>query len=289
MEVAGHFFGDGVSPHRAQFRHRQRCHLFGHTGVLGAHQDLPAGGQRRRLQMLGSAIESSEGPTVPTPVPANVGIRWERPKSVWNIRDNKSLSVAERTYMSHVDKGKVIAACGIIDPSVLGRVMMHEHLHSDLWDWERDELIKEEKPATAERRRYLLDNAVPHLTRAREDYGMAAYCDATMPPWRCWPDLYREVSKASGVQIVIATGFYREIEVGTYYVKTPEDAIWPFVRQSPVAALTEMCIREVQEGIHGTDIRAGCIKLGTSQPEMTETEKKTFAQDLEHSKRREST
>jgi len=182
----------------------------------------------------------------------------------------------ERTNMSHADKGKVITALGLIDPSVLGRVMMHEHLHSDLWDWEKDELIKEEKPATAERRQHLLDNAVPHLARAREEYGMGAYCDCTMPPWRCWPDLYREVSEASGVNIVIATGFYREIEVGKYYVKRSEDAIWPFVRESPEEVLAEMCIREIREGLHDTDIRAGCIKLGTSQPEMTEAEKKTF-------------
>ena len=63
------------------------------------------------------------------------------------------------------ERGKVITARGLVDPTELGRVMMHEHLHSDDWDWEKDELIAEEHPATPERRRYLLENAVPLLRR----------------------------------------------------------------------------------------------------------------------------
>ena len=174
------------------------------------------------------------------------------------------------------ERGKVITARGLVDPTELGRMMMHEHLHSDLWDWEKDELVAEEHPATPERRRYLLKNAVPLLRRCRQEFGMNAYVDATMPPWRAWPDVYREVSEESGVHIVVSTGYYREIETGTYFVKTPEDAIWPFVREASVEELTELCVKEIVEGIHGTDIRAGVITLGTSQAPMTQAEMKTF-------------
>lgn len=174
------------------------------------------------------------------------------------------------------ERGKVITACGLVDPTELGRVMMHEHLHSDLWDWEKDELIVEEHPTTPERRRYLIENAVPLLRRCRQEFGMNAYVDATMPPWRAWPDVCREVSEESGVHIVLATGYYREIETGTYYVKDPQDAIWPFVREASVEQLTELCVKEIVEGIHDTGIRAGVIKLGTSQAPMTEAEMKTF-------------
>lgn len=48
-----------------------------------------------------------------------------------------------------------------------------------------------------------------------------------MPPWRAWPDLYEEISRASGVKIVPCTGFYREIELGTYMASTPDRSIWP--------------------------------------------------------------
>lgn len=174
------------------------------------------------------------------------------------------------------EPGMVVTACGLVTPAEIGRVLMHEHLHSDMWDWERDEPITEERPVHPDRRRYLLENAVPHLRSCREEHGMNAYVDVTMPPWRPWPDVYREVSKASGVHIIVATGFYREIEVGTYFVKRHEDAIWPYVRESSVEELAAFCTREILEGIHGTDVRAGVIKLGSSQAPMTEAEAKAF-------------
>ena len=171
--------------------------------------------------------------------------------------------------------GKVLTARGPVEPSSLGRVMMHEHLHADLYDWDRDGLVTEEQPLSDERRRFLLSDAVPLLKECVGE-GLGAYVDTTMPPWRGWPDIYCEVSEAAGVHIITCTGFYREIEAGTYFVKSPDDAIWPFVRESSEEALAEMCTREIAEGVHGTDIRAGAIKLGTSQAPMTPTETKAF-------------
>ena len=75
---------------------------------------------------------------------------------------------------------------------------------------------------------------------------------------------------------ILSTGFYREIELGSYFVKRPEDAIWPVVRSSSVEELADLCVRELLEGIHGTDVQAGVIKLGTSRGPMTEAEVKTF-------------
>ena len=166
---------------------------------------------------------------------------------------------------------------GPVKPADLGKVMMHEHLHSEIFKPNTDgELILEEKPATTERREYLLKNAVPHLKKAREKYGMGAYVDVSMPPWRAWPDVYADVSRASGVHIIMATGYYREIELGCYWASSPERQIWPYVRQASVEELTELCIRELTEGINGTKIRAGVVKLGSSQAPMTPTEKKAF-------------
>lgn len=173
------------------------------------------------------------------------------------------------------NEGQVITVCGPVEPAALGAVMMHEHLHSDIYEWETDRLIEEEKPVTAERRKYLLDNAAPLLRRCH-DYGMHAYVDTTMPPWRAWPTLYSEISELTGIHIVLCTGFYRELEVGKYWAKTPELAIWPYARKASVEELAELCVREITEGIHGTPVRAGAVKLGSSQGPMTDTEKKCF-------------
>jgi len=173
------------------------------------------------------------------------------------------------------DNGKVITACGPVEPEKLGRVTMHEHIHADVYDWEKNELIREEKPMTAERRELLLREAIPPLRKCTE-HGCFGLVDVSISPIRAWPTFYPEVTELTGVHIVVSTGFYREVEVGTYWVKTPADAINPIVRERPVEALAEFCIAEISEGLHGTGVRCGAIKLGTSAPEITDAEEKAL-------------
>ena len=177
--------------------------------------------------------------------------------------------------MTDNPNGKVITSRGPVEPEALGRVLMHEHLHCDMYDWLREELIAEEKPITPARRAYLMEEAVPFLKKCTE-HACFGFLDATMPPWRAWPTFYPEASEASGMHIILCTGFYREVELGAYWAKRPEEQIWPFVREASVDELAEFCTKEILEGIHGTDVRAGAIKLGTSAPEMTEAEEKAF-------------
>lgn len=172
-------------------------------------------------------------------------------------------------------EGKVLTVRGPVEPRELGRVMMHEHLHCDIYDWKKQEVITEEKPITAERRDFLMKEAVPYLKKCT-DYGCHAFVETTPAPWRAWPTFYVEASKTAGIHIILCTGYYREVEKGTYWVKSPADAIWPFVRTAPVEELAEFCVREILEGIHGTNVRAGAIKLGSSGPELTEAEEKAF-------------
>jgi len=173
------------------------------------------------------------------------------------------------------DAGKVITVRGLVEPQALGRVMMHEHLHCDIWDWDRQELVLEERPMPEERREFLAREALPPLKRCTE-HGCFGFVEASMAPSRAWPTWYAEASEATGVHIVLCTGYYRELEVGAYWAKTEADAIWPFVRQASVEELAELCVREIIEGVHGTSVRAGAIKLGSSRPQMTAAEEKTF-------------
>lgn len=171
--------------------------------------------------------------------------------------------------------GEVITVRGPVQPETLGRVTMHEHLHSDCYDWEQQSQILEEKPISPERRELLMKEAVPYLQQCT-DYGCGAFIEATPIPWRAWPTFYAEASAVAGMHIILCTGYYREMEQGTYWVDTPEDAIYPFVRKASVEELAELCITEIEEGVHGTKVRAGAIKLGTSAPQMTGAERKTF-------------
>jgi phosphotriesterase-related protein len=171
--------------------------------------------------------------------------------------------------------GKIMTVLGPVGLEAFDRVLMHEHLHCDFFDAASGLPVWEEKPS-AGRRDYLMAHAMPLLRECREKHGMTAYLDVTMPPWRGWPELYTEVSRASGVHIVMSTGFYREMELGYDWVDRPERQIWPFVRESPEEVLADMCIGELRSGIHGTGVRAGAIKLGTSQAPLTAAELKCF-------------
>jgi len=172
-------------------------------------------------------------------------------------------------------RGKVMTVRGPVDPSALGRVTMHEHLYSDSYDWQREELISEETPISPERHELLVKEAIPYMARWPE-FGCHAYVDTTPVPWRAWPTMYVEASELANIHIILCTGYYRELEDGRYWVKKPEDRIWQFVVNSSVEELADMCIGEIVNGIHGTNVHAGAIKLGSSQPEMTDAETKTF-------------
>jgi len=170
--------------------------------------------------------------------------------------------------MSGCVKGKVVTVRGEVAPEALGGVLMHEHLYASCRDWD-------EGPTPPPREQLLMEYAVPNLKRLHE-HGCHAMVDATPMAWRAWPDTYLRIARAADLHVVLSTGFYREMEVGTYWVQNESQAIWPAVREKSVQELTEMCVREITEGIHGSAVRAGVIKLGSSGKDLTPAEAKAF-------------
>jgi len=171
--------------------------------------------------------------------------------------------------MSESSVGKVMTVRGEVNPGELGAVLMHEHLHSACRDWD-------EGPTEPEREELLTAYAVPNLRRLH-DHGCGAMVDATPIAWRAWPDTYVRIAEAADLHIVLATGFYREMEIGSYWVRDASQAIWPAVRQQRVEELAELCVREIAEGIHDSAVRAGVIKLASSTKDLTAAEAKAFA------------
>jgi len=170
--------------------------------------------------------------------------------------------------MTKLSRGKVITVCGEVAPAALGAVLMHEHLVSNCRSW------RERRPPQSWID-LLMDYAVPNL-RKLNDSGCHAYVDCTPMPWRASPDTYVKVSRAASIHIVLCTGFYREMEVGSYWVRTKAQGIWPVVRQKRAAELAEMCIRDITEGVGKTKVRAGAIKVASSNAELTPAEEKAF-------------
>jgi len=167
--------------------------------------------------------------------------------------------------------GKVITALGPIEPGETGAVLMHEHCYVDL-------NVAEEGPTPPERVELLRAYCAPFLNRLA-GYGSYAICDPTPSPMRAEPWVYQELARLSGCHIILATGFYREAAADEARPCGGDIAHrWLDRRllKGDVGLATEFMRAEFDEGIHGSAVRPGIIKLGSTLPEFTPGERTAF-------------
>lgn len=145
---------------------------------------------------------------------------------------------------------------GTITAEQLGTTLMHEHLLIGWAGWELDCAAPKFDRKTAFR------NAVDRLKELK-DLGLQSFVDP------CPMDIGRdvnfmaEVSQASGVPIICATGMYKEDLGNTAYFK-----------QRSVDEIAEVYASEITRGIGNTGIKAGIIKCATGKGQITEYEQK---------------
>jgi phosphotriesterase-related protein len=131
---------------------------------------------------------------------------------------------------------------------------MHEHLLIGWAGWELD------STAPSFDRKTALRNCVERLKEIK-DLGVETFVDP------CPMDIGRdvtfmaEVSQASGVRVIAATGLYKEDLGNTSYF-----------RQRSVDEIADVYIREITDGIGGTGIKAGIIKCATGKGQITKYE-----------------
>lgn len=125
---------------------------------------------------------------------------------------------------------------------IRGRILAHEHLQIDL----SAQKGPANKIGEAE-----FDAVVEDLRKA-EEYGLAAITDLSAPLWGRDPAALARISKASGVAVICAAGFYWD--------PFPELA-----ETAPVDVIRDAMIAEIESGTDGTDIRCGVIKVGTAR------------------------
>jgi predicted metal-dependent phosphotriesterase family hydrolase len=150
----------------------------------------------------------------------------------------------------------VTTVLGDIPAERLGVTQMHEHVlangDADGNDWNM--VCDDPAVAAAELRWFLRAGGATMLDLTCDGLGRNAAG-------------LREVSRASGVQIVAATGFYREC----FHP--------PYVARESADDLARRMIRDHREGIDGTDVRAGVIaELATEYGagRMSAVEEKVF-------------
>lgn len=149
---------------------------------------------------------------------------------------------------------------GPVAASELGRTLMHEHMMIGYPGWESDTV----RPGP--RRADMIKVCEDRIAEIRA-HGVATMIDP------CPNDLGRDVEFAAeiaartGFRVIVATGLYKEEEGGAPY--------WRFRANMGAHpdSIAELFIRELTEGIGGTGIRAGIIKVATGMPRITDYER----------------
>lgn len=136
---------------------------------------------------------------------------------------------------------------GPIEASRLGNVLSHEHVlvgmgednhhYPWLFDWDQTRA-----------------NAIRELTEAKQG-GIDTVIDLTTPDLGRDVEFVREVSRASGMNVIAATGIWRDVP-RSFWTRDIED----------IAAIF---VREIEVGIGDSGIKAGCIKVANDMGGVT--------------------
>ncbi|MDF2857988.1 MAG: phosphotriesterase-related protein [Neobacillus sp.] len=152
---------------------------------------------------------------------------------------------------------------GPISVDQMGKTLIHEHFVFGYPGYQGDVTLGYFNEEEA------LEAAVG-AARQMMSYGIQTVVDPT--PNECGrnPLFLKKISEATGLQTICATGYYYEGEGAPPYFKLRQGL------GTAEAEIYEMFMKEVTDGIGGTGIKPGIIKLGSSKDEITEYEKMFF-------------
>lgn len=157
---------------------------------------------------------------------------------------------------------KVNTVLGPVSVNELGKTLMHEHIFfgypgfngNSLYEKSNDELVEEGVKAA----------------NIAKNQGVKTIVDATPSDCGRFPEILREVSEKSGVQIICSTGYYYEGEGAPAYFKFKQ------ALGSAEEELYELFMGEITNGIGKTGIKPGVIKLASSKDIITDYERLFF-------------
>lgn len=130
-----------------------------------------------------------------------------------------------------------------MDTAAMGFTLMHEHV---IVRWPPRHLDYAHEFNSDE----VLAHAVARLRSAYEA-GVRTMVDMTPPDLGRHATMLREASAQSGMRLIVATGFYWQVPMGFRY--------------RPTAEIRDFLIREIQDGIGLTGVRAGVIKCASER------------------------
>jgi phosphotriesterase-related protein len=152
---------------------------------------------------------------------------------------------------------------GPVPVSDLGTVLCHEHFIFGYPGFQGDSTWMFDKEAFLEK--------CGTIIKELKQYGLKTIIDATPNDSGRDVLLLREISERFDIHIICCTGYYYESEGATAYLKTyntfmgdASDHVYDIMK------------KELYEGVGGTNIKAGVIKLSTGEGNITEYESWQF-------------
>jgi phosphotriesterase-related protein len=151
---------------------------------------------------------------------------------------------------------QVETTAGPVDAGELGVTLIHEHLRV------RSEAVAAAFPRLYDEARER-ERALDWVGQAVQR-GVKTICDPSVMEHDRDVRFQAEIARETGVQLVVATGIY------TYHY-LPEH-----FRNREIEYMVEQFVRDIEEGIQGTDVKAAFIKCCTDQQGVTEDVEKVL-------------
>lgn len=133
----------------------------------------------------------------------------------------------------------VETALGPVDAHNLGVVLSHEHVLVSMGEDNHHYPWRYDWDATR-------TNAIRELSEAKQG-GIDTLIDLTTPDLGRDVEYIRDVSRASGMNVVVATGIWRDIP----------RSFWT----RDIDEIADIFVREIEVGINDSGVKAGCIKV----------------------------
>ena len=168
---------------------------------------------------------------------------------------------ADAAATSRAKAGQVMTVTGAIEARELGITLTHEHLFADVRPF-AEQAAAPFSPDIEE----VVEVVLPYLEAIRR-LGCRSLVDCTATTLGRNPALIRRLSEASDLHMLTVTGAY--LAAGGRFIP-------PYVREETDEHLAARWIGEWRDGIDGTGVRPGLIKLGIEGDPLTDLERKVL-------------
>ncbi|GAA5144807.1 phosphotriesterase [Microbacterium pseudoresistens] len=152
--------------------------------------------------------------------------------------------------------GIVNTVLGAVPAEALGVTAMHEHISFGQPGWELNS--RSWRPA------HEVIALAEQMIGDFHGLGGRTYVELTGIGFGRDISRFRVIAKSTGVNFVACTGFWTG------------QGVRPFFRDKPVEYLADLFIKEITEGIDGTDAKAGIIKVGVQPYGLTELDERIY-------------